>query len=63
MAQAGSNTKITRDYIGLVKFRYSITLVHAKPRPSDLGSLGLAPFGTILGFWGPVRQALAQSAK
>ena len=62
-AQAGSNARIKTNYIDLIKLRYIVTLVSAKPRPSDLGSLDLALFGAMVVFWGPKHQTLAQNAK
>ena len=53
------SNQVVNEYL---KICSSITLVSATPRPSDLGGLGLAPFGAMVGFWGPMHLELAQNA-
>ena len=44
------------------KLQIIIILTSVKSRPSDFAGLGLAMFGTMVVFWGPMHLELAQNA-
>ena len=50
----GSNIMIRANLIDLIKLHYIIKLISAKPRTPDFAGLGLALFGTMVSFWGPM---------